>query len=200
MKILVTGSAGHLGEALVRTLQAAGSDVVGLDILGSPCTSAVGSTTDRDERIRLAYEDGNVKANEFLYRRVDLADVVQAHLSAADKAAAIGFDRFVVSATTPFLPEDMQALRNDAPGVVARRIPEYADAYQRLGWRMFPGIDRVYVNRKARTVLSWNPRYDFEHVIECIRSGQDPRSPLSLAVGSKGYHAEAFADGPYPLE
>ena len=34
-RILVTGSAGHLGEALVRTLRAAGRDVTGLDVLAS---------------------------------------------------------------------------------------------------------------------------------------------------------------------
>jgi UDP-glucose 4-epimerase len=30
MKILVTGSSGHLGEALVRTLKSANHDVVGV--------------------------------------------------------------------------------------------------------------------------------------------------------------------------
>src|SRR5262249_5259255 len=47
MKVLVTGSAGHLGEALVRTLAAAGHEVVGLDIRESPFTTAVGSVTER---------------------------------------------------------------------------------------------------------------------------------------------------------
>src|SRR5215471_4562460 len=47
MKVLVTGSAGHLGEALVRTLAAAGYEVVGLDIRESPFTTAVGSVTER---------------------------------------------------------------------------------------------------------------------------------------------------------
>jgi nucleoside-diphosphate-sugar epimerase len=35
-KTLVTGSSGHLGEALVRVLRAGGQDVVGLDLLGAP--------------------------------------------------------------------------------------------------------------------------------------------------------------------
>ena len=47
MKILVTGSAGHLGEALVRTLRASAHDVVGIDVLPSPYTDAVGSIVDR---------------------------------------------------------------------------------------------------------------------------------------------------------
>ena len=45
-RILVTGSSGHLGEALVRTLREQGRDVVGLDILPSPFTDIVGSVAD----------------------------------------------------------------------------------------------------------------------------------------------------------
>jgi len=48
VKILVTGSAGHLGEALVRTLRAGGHEVVGLDVLASPFTDITASITDRD--------------------------------------------------------------------------------------------------------------------------------------------------------
>ena len=44
---LVTGSAGHLGEALVRALRAAGRPARGLDVLASPCTDVVGSITDQ---------------------------------------------------------------------------------------------------------------------------------------------------------
>src|SRR5258706_10820698 len=49
MKVLVTGSSGHLGEALVRTLRDAGHDAVGLDVIPSPHTSIVGSIADRAE-------------------------------------------------------------------------------------------------------------------------------------------------------
>src|SRR6201995_1085671 len=47
MKVLVTGSSGHLGEALVRTLKDLGRQVAGLDILESPFTTHVGSIFDR---------------------------------------------------------------------------------------------------------------------------------------------------------
>src|SRR5262245_44911055 len=47
MKTLVTGSAGHLGEALVRTLREAGRDVVGVDVRPSAFTTDVGSIVDR---------------------------------------------------------------------------------------------------------------------------------------------------------
>ncbi|HEY5947805.1 MAG TPA: NAD(P)-dependent oxidoreductase [Kofleriaceae bacterium] len=45
--ILVTGSAGHLGEGLVRTLRAAGRAVRGIDRIASPFTDLVGTITDR---------------------------------------------------------------------------------------------------------------------------------------------------------
>src|SRR6266566_3560924 len=46
-RVLVTGSAGHLGEALVRVLSAGGRQVVGLDLLGSPFTTVAASVCDR---------------------------------------------------------------------------------------------------------------------------------------------------------
>src|ERR1044071_5423479 len=43
---LVTGAAGHLGEALVRTLRAGGREVRGVDSLPSPTSDVVGSIAD----------------------------------------------------------------------------------------------------------------------------------------------------------
>jgi len=76
----------------------------------------------------------------------------------------------------------------------------YEEVYARRGWSMFPDIDRVYVNERARRELVWRPRYDFAHVIDRVRAGDDPRSPLARAIGSKGYHAGAFAGGLYPVD
>jgi UDP-glucose 4-epimerase len=327
MKVLVTGSSGHLGEALVRTYRSQGHDVVGIDLLESPFTTHVGTITDGqlvrramagvdgvlhtatlhkphvathsmqdfidtnvsgtltlleeaaranvgafvftsttstfgealhpppgepaawitedvtpiprniygvtkiaaeglcqlvhkrhhmpciilrtarffpeedDNRdVRTAYPDGNIKANEYLYRRADIADMVEAHVCALARAREIAFDRFIVSATTPFLPEDVADLRRDAGAVLARRVPGFAEAYRRHGWKMFPEIERVYVNEKARRVLGWRPGYNFDHVIDCLANDRDPRSPLAIQVGSKGYHNVEFEDGPYPVE
>src|SRR4051812_46350473 len=47
MKILVTGSAGHLGEGLMRTLVHSEHEAVGLDLKESPFTQRVGSITER---------------------------------------------------------------------------------------------------------------------------------------------------------
>jgi UDP-glucose 4-epimerase len=327
MKALVTGSSGHLGEALVRSLRDLGHEVVGLDIVDSAFTTSVGSITHRscvsrcmagvqtvfhaatlhkphvathtrqdfidtnitgtlnlleeavaagvesfvytsttsvfgdalvppagspaawvtedvtpipkniygvtkaaaedlcqlfhrnqglacivlrtsrffpeeddNKAVREAWADGNIKANEYLFRRVDPEDVVTAHLLAAEHARAIGFRRFIVSATTPFSPRDLHELRTDAPAVTRRYVPAYESEYARRGWKMLPGIDRVYVNERARNELSWQPRYDFRFIIDQLKAGNDVRSPLARLVGSKGYHAEVFAEGPYPVE
>src|SRR5579871_7005381 len=47
MTTLVTGSAGHLGEALMRLLRAQGAAARGLDLVASPWTDVVGSIRDR---------------------------------------------------------------------------------------------------------------------------------------------------------
>ena len=44
--MLITGSSGHLGEALIRVLRTAGHEVVGLDRVASPFTDVIGSVTD----------------------------------------------------------------------------------------------------------------------------------------------------------
>ena len=143
---------------------------------------------DDNDAVRAAYADANVKANEYLYRRVDVADVAQAHLLAMERAADIGFGTYIISATTPVTPDDLAALSDDAPAVVRRLFPDYAAEYARRGWRMFPSIGRVYVNARARADLGWSPRYDFRAVLDALTAGQDPRSPLAQAIGAKGYH------------
>jgi UDP-glucose 4-epimerase len=63
---------------------------------------------------------------------------------------------------------------------------------------MFPSIGRVYDNGLAVRELGWRPRYNFQHVLDSLRDGTDLRSPLARDVGSKGYHEQVFAAGPYP--
>ena len=149
--------------------------------------------------MRSGFADENIKLNEFLYRRVDIEDIVSAHLLAAEKAPALGFRRYIISATTPFTPDDLADLRTDAPRAVQRRVPEYAAEFARRGWKMLPSIDRVYVNERARTELGWQPKYDFRYLIGRLARGEDTRSPLARLIGTKGYHARRFTEGPYPV-
>jgi nucleoside-diphosphate-sugar epimerase len=143
---------------------------------------------DDDDAVRAVYPDANVKANELLSRRVDVADAVDAHLLAADRAARSGFARYVISATTPFSEGEMMRVRGDLGGIVREKFPDLDREYQRRGWRLFPGIDRVYVNARARAELGWRPRYDFRRLLDALSRDEDPGSPLARAIGAKGYH------------
>lgn len=321
MKYLVTGSAGHLGEALMRTLPA--GDAVGLDARPSPYTQVVGSITERDvvaeamrgvdavlhaatlhkphvethtrqdfvnvnvigtlnileeaaaqgvgrvvftsttsafgaalsappgapaswidedvrpipkniygatktaaedlcalfhrlhglpvvvlrtsrffpeeddsAEARAAFSDENLKANEFLYRRLDVADAVSAHLLAAEQAEAIGFDRFIVSATTPFTRDDAPLLGRDGSAALAARFPDQPAIYAARDWRAPERFDRVYDNSRARAALGWRPEFDFARILEQAAAGEQIGSDLARAVGAKGYHGGA---GRYPF-
>jgi len=154
---------------------------------------------DDDPSVRARYAIANAQANELLFRRVDIEDAVTAHLLAIEQAAAVGFGRYIIAATTPFAPRDRVMLRHDAPTVVLRQFPECAELYAARGWTLYPTIDRVYVNELARHALGWHPTYDFRQVLDSLRADRDFRSALALAIGSKGYHAQVFADGPYPV-
>lgn len=318
MKLLVTGSAGHLGEALMRTLRAEGTPVIGVDRLPSPVTDQVGdladpafvrsvmtgvtqvlhtatlhkphvethprqafidtnvtgtlnlleaaavagvaafvftSTTsafgaalrpppgapavwvdetlapvvrniygvtktaaedlcelmhrltrlpvvvlrtsrffpedDDDPSARSLRSQENIQANELLYRRVDLEDVVDAHRVALREAARIGYGRFIVSATTPFTREDCAALGRDAAAVLRQRVPGWEAVYARHGWTAPDTLDRVYDNRAARQVLGWQPKVDFAAALARLEATGDLRSPLARAVGKKSYHRSA---------
>ena len=315
MKILVTGSSGHLGEALMRVLKDQGKDALGIDILPSPYTDQVGSIADKlfvrenmrdvthvlhtatlhkphvathknqqfidtnitgtlnmleaavennvrsfiftsttstfgdaltpgpgtpaawitedvvpipkniygvtktvaedlcqlfyrnyqlpclvlktsrffpeeddDSAIATNYADANVKANEYLYRRVDTEDVVNAHLLSMEKARQIGFNKYIISATSPFEKYHLQELKKNAHQVVKSLYPGFEKIYAGLGWKMFPTIGRVYVNKKAREELGWLPKYDFGYILDRLKSGAGIQSELAGAIGSKGYH------------
>jgi UDP-glucose 4-epimerase len=166
---------------------------------GLPCivlrTSRFFPEQDDSEQVRTGYADANAKVNELLYRRIDISDVVTAHVAALERAPELGFARYVVSATTPFTMDDLEELHSDAPAVVGRLFPGYADIYGQLGWRMFPRIDRVYANDRARAELGWNPRYDFGHALDLLRAGEAARSTLATSIGAKGYHPITM--GPY---
>jgi UDP-glucose 4-epimerase len=171
---------------------------------GLPClvlrTSRFFPEADDDHRQRAAFTGANLKVNELLYRRGDIEDMAGAHLLALEKAPAIGFARYIISATTPFRHDDLLELRRNAPEVVKRYVPEFESEYAKRNWTLPSSIDRVYVNELARTQLGWQPRHDFGSAIRSLRQEDDFRSPLARAIGEKGYHSTKFAQGPYPTE
>ena len=162
-------------------------------------TSRFFPEADDDPQMRSAFAPDNAQANELLYRRVDIEDVVAAHLLALQAAPRLNFGRYIISATTPFEPTDMVDIRLHADRVVQARFPVCSELYAARGWRLFERIDRVYVNSGAREALGWQPRYGFQHVLDSLLTGSDIRSALAREIGIKGYHDTVFADGPYPV-
>jgi len=162
-------------------------------------TSRFFAEADDNKLLRDKYRDANIKANELLYRRVDIQDVVDAHLLAMEKAASISFGKYIISATTPFITAHLKDLQTDAAKVVASIYPNFSLIYGKQNWKMFSEIGRVYVNEKARKELGWQPKYDFSRVLKCLQDGKDFRSPLAKEIGIRGYHQEEFKDGIYPV-
>jgi nucleoside-diphosphate-sugar epimerase len=111
----------------------------------------------------------NLKANEFLNRRLTVEDAADAHVVALERAAAVGFGIFVVSA--PFAPSDAEALKRDAASVVGRYFPEARALYARQGWRLPASIDRVYDASLIERALDFRCQTDFGQVLDALRAG-----------------------------
>ena len=108
MRVLVTGSAGHLGEALVRVLGAEGHDVVGLDVLASPHTAVVGSIADR-ALVRDAVRGADAVLHAATLHKPhvgshDRQAFVETNITGTicllEEAVAAGASRFVFTSTT----------------------------------------------------------------------------------------------------
>ncbi len=168
-----------------------------------PCvvlrTSRFFAEEDDHKGQRDQFVDANLKVNELLYRRVDIADVVSAHKLAVIKANSIKFGRFIISGTTPFNRCDVTDLGRDAIAVLNKYVPGFLEEYQRRDWKMLQTLDRVYDNSLAREILGWEPQFTFENAIKLLSEDKDYRSELSQIVGAKGYHNIDFDDGPYPV-
>jgi UDP-glucose 4-epimerase len=108
MKILVTGSSGHLGEALIRTLKATNREVVGLDIVPSAFTEKIGSITERDD-VRSAVKGIDAilhtatlhKPHVATHSRQDFVDTnITGTLNLLEEAVSAGVQSFIFTSTT----------------------------------------------------------------------------------------------------
>src|SRR5262245_41319090 len=108
MRVLVTGSSGHLGEALVRTLQGTRHEVVSLDVVPSPFTTNVGSITERSHVERCMRGVDAVVHTATLHKphvathaRQDFVDTnVTGTLRLLEEAVSAGATAFVFTSTT----------------------------------------------------------------------------------------------------
>jgi len=112
----------------------------------------------------------NLKAIEFLNRRLTVEDAAEAHIAALERAPAIGFDLFIVSAPTPFDRAEVGELKRDAAAVVTRHFPDAAELFGRRGWTLPASLGRVYDAGHAERRLGFRCRTGFAEVLEALRS------------------------------
>jgi UDP-glucose 4-epimerase len=115
----------------------------------------------------------NIKANEFLNRRLTVEDAAEAHVVALERATDAGFGIYIISAPTPFAEADAEALIEDATSVVTRYFPKAAELYARAGWQLPSYIDRVYDSGRAERELGFRCRTDFAAVLDALEQGKD---------------------------
>ncbi len=113
----------------------------------------------------------NLKANEFLNRRLTVEDAAEAHIAALDAIADLGFETFILSAPTPFAREDCKQLIEDAPSVIARYFPEAQALYKKKGWVLPDHIDRIYDPGKAERLLGFRGKTDFASILKALAEG-----------------------------
>lgn len=148
----------------------------------------------------------NVKLNELLIRRADIYDMCTAHIAAMEKGPDLGgHERFIISSDTCFTRDDVKHLMTkDQPHTLLSKYfshADYEETYKKAAYKMFPVVDRVYCNEKAKQLLGWKPIYTFEYGLNSLRLGRDLGSELANRVGSLGYHDQTFDDinGPFPV-
>jgi UDP-glucose 4-epimerase len=113
----------------------------------------------------------NIKANEFLNRRLTVEDAADAHVVALGQAPALGFDTFILSAPPPFARHECEELLQDAPAVIARHFPQAPSLYARMGWTLPASIDRVYDPSRAERRMGFRCRTGFAAILDAIARG-----------------------------
>lgn len=113
----------------------------------------------------------NMKANEFLNRRLTVEDAARAHIAALEAAPRLGFGTFILSAPPPFAREEAAELKADAPAVIARHFPDAAELYARAGWALPKSIGRVYDPGLAEQRMGFRCQTDFAAVLSAVRDG-----------------------------
>lgn len=126
-----------------------------------------------EDDTQLLISGQNLKANEFLNRRLTVEDAADAHVVALGRASDLGFDIFIIAAPTPFRREECLELKENAPSVIARHFPDAPRLYAERGWTLPRSLGRVYDSSYAQSRLQFRCNTGFREVIESLRDGID---------------------------
>jgi len=111
----------------------------------------------------------NLKANEFLHRRLTVEDAADAHLVALERAPTLGFDTFLLSAPNPFSLHEVAELKRDAAAVIAKHFPDAPQIYAARGWQLPVSIGRIYDASYAERRLGFRCQTGFAEVLAALR-------------------------------
>ena len=152
MTVLVTGSSGHLGEALMRVLRASGRAALGLDIVPGPFTDEVGSIADPACMARCMQGVDTVlhaatlhKPHVATHARAAFVETnIAGTLVLLEAAARVRVRAFVMTSTTSAFGDALKPPPG-APGGVDRRTgharpEEHLRRHQEGGRRPLPAL------------------------------------------------------------
>src|SRR5215470_14883336 len=156
-RVLVTGSAGHLGEALMRAFHAAHRPAVGLDIKASPHTDIVGSIVDRDV-VKRALADCDVvlhtatlhKPHVATHGRQEFINTnITGTLNLLEEAVAAGVESFVFTSTTSVFGDALVGKAGDPATWVTEEVNPIPKNIYSVTKRAAEDLCRLY-HRKFR--------------------------------------------------
>jgi len=96
-----------------------------------------------------------------LYRGVDVRDAANSHLLALEKGKN-GYEVFNISAASPFSRDETYDLFHDAPSILLHHFPNVDNLFAKRGWKLPKNIDRVYSIAKAKKILDYRPKFNFD--------------------------------------
>ncbi|BCM94409.1 uronate dehydrogenase [Abditibacteriota bacterium] len=116
-----------------------------------------------------------------LFGGVDERDVAQAALLSLTHAPQGNFDAFNIMADVPFTRADASALQNELVSTLERYYPTLASVAEANGWNILSQVwgRTIWSIQKARELLGYEPRYNFQQFLEAVEVGNADYAPTT---------------------
>jgi len=115
-----------------------------------------------------------------LFGGVDERDVAHSVLRSLEHQPKTGFDVFDIMADTPFVEADARAMHEDPVAVIERYWPGANDLFAEKG---IDGREHIWAHflwpvGKAKDVLGYRPRWNFDEFLDAVRRDDSSRYPF----------------------